>query len=403
MNRQFQFLAVLAFGSVFCFGASNAHAASFQVLHSFTGSTTDGGSPSGPLDTDGMKLYGASRTGGAFVFGGAVYSINGDGTGFSLIASLASNGATANGPEGSVTLLGSTLYGTSYYGGTGLFGGDGTVFAVNTDGSNMHDVHAFGDPEGTKPFTPLFRSGTKLYGAVPWGQSDSNFGTVFSVGPAGYQVLHKFKSAEGISPRDVSVIGTSVYGSNASKIFRMNTDGTGFQVLDAQPASGPLMAIGSTVFGIRSSESGANTLFSMNLDGSGEQTVHLFQGGAKDGKLPTGNLTFLDGYLYGVTGIGGAGNLGAVWRVHPDGTGFEIVHSFLGGVADGSTPLGGLTLIGSTLYGQTAAGGTSNKGTIFAITVPEPSSLVVGLFGLGALSIVCTKRRRPAHRRLQVA
>jgi uncharacterized repeat protein (TIGR03803 family) len=348
------------------------------------------------LDTDGTKLYGASPSGGATVFGGAVYAINRDGTGFNLLASMASNGATANGPSGGVTLLGSTLYGTSFYGGVGLSGGNGTVFAVNADGGNMHDVHAFGNTEGSKPVTPLFRSGAKLYGAVPKSESDSNFGSVFAVGASSYQVLHSFTGgADGTRPSNVSVIGTSVYGSNASKIFRMNTDGTGFQVLDVPAASGPLMAIGSTIFGVRSSDSGANTLFSMNLDGTGLQTVHLFQGGTNDGKLPTGSLTFLDGFIYGITGIGGANNLGTLWRVHPDGTGFELVHSFLGGTTDGSSPVGGLTLIDSTFYGQTAGGGTGNQGTIFAITVPEPSSLVVATLGLTALAIVCAQRRRP--------
>ena len=254
----------------------NSQAAHYEVLHWFTGSANDGGSPHGPLDTDGTTLYGASSGGGTFGFG-AVYSMHADGTVFSRLASVDT-------PLGGVTSLGSTLYSTSYYGGVGQFGGNGRVFALNTDGSNLHDVHAFANSEGSKPDTPLFRSGSALYGTVPVSQSDNNFGSVFKVNSSGFQILHGFTGgfSDGARPENVSVIGSTIYGSNSSQIFTMNTNGSNFQLLDVPAAAGPLMAIDSTVFGLGQSPAtfgGDNALFSMNLDGTELQILHEFHGG----------------------------------------------------------------------------------------------------------------------------
>jgi uncharacterized repeat protein (TIGR03803 family) len=372
----------------------NSHAAHYEVLHWFTGGTNDGGNPQGPLDTDGTTLYGASSHGGAFGFG-AVYSMGADGTGFSRLA-------TVDTPLGGVTSLGSTLYGTSFYGGVGQFGGNGRVIALNTDGSNLHNVHAFTNSEGSKPDTPLFRSGSTLYGTVPVSQSDNNFGSVFKVDASGFQIVHAFTGgfSDGTRPENVSVIGSQIYGSNSSKVFRMDTNGSNLQLLNVAAAAGPLMAIDSTVFGLgqyAATFGGDNALFSMNLDGTGLQILHEFHGGVNDGKVPVGNMVVLDGDIYGITSGGGASNRGTLWKIHPNGTGFQVLHSFLGGASDGSFPVGGLTLIGSTLYGQTLGEGLGGQGTIYSLAIPEPASIV--LAGIGMLGVAVYgwhKRRRAA-------
>jgi uncharacterized repeat protein (TIGR03803 family) len=381
---------------VFLVGVASARsdAAHYEVLHWFTGSANDGGSPQSPLDTDGTTLYGASTGGGSFGLG-AVYSLHADGTVFSRLASVDT-------PVGGVTSLGSTLYSTSYYGGVGQFGGNGRVFALNTDGSNLHDVHAFTNSEGSKPDTPLFRSGSTLYGTVPVSQSDNNFGSVFKVDGSGFQIVRAFTGgfSDGTRPENVSVIGSQIYGSNSSQVFRMDTNGSNLQLLDVAAAAGPLMGIDLTVFGLGKSPAtfgGDNALFSMNLDGTGLQILHEFHGGANDGKFPLGNMVVLDGDIYGITSQGGAGNSGTLWKSHPNGTGFQVLHSFLGGASDGSFPIGGLTLIGSTLYGQTFAGGSGTHGTIFSLAVPEPAS--IALWGIGMLGVAVygwRKRRRAA-------
>jgi len=75
------------------------------------------------------------------------------------------------------------------------------------------------------------------------------------------------------------------------------------------------------------------------------------------------------------------------------------VHSFKGGTTDGASPEAGLTLSGSVLYGTTSKGGAFGHGTIFAIPVPEPSSLVLATIGaiVGATAVFSRRRRLGAH------
>ena len=63
------------------------------------------------------------------------------------------------------------------------------------------------------------------------------------------------------------------------------------------------------------------------------------------------------GTLYGTTEQGGSLNLGQIFKVNPDGSGYAALKNFSG--ADGSNPDAGLVLSGSTLYGTTSHGGTN--------------------------------------------
>src|SRR5208283_1571676 len=96
--------------------------------------------------------------------------------------------------------------------------------------------------------------------------------------------------------------------------------------------------------------------------------LHSFGSSTEDGKAPLGSLTQSGSTLYGMTCSGGAHNLGAVFRIHMDDSGYQLLHSFGGVPSDGASACGGpLTLAGSTLYGTTAGGGSENFGTIFRI------------------------------------
>ena len=110
-----------------------------------------------------------------------------------------------------------------------------------------------------------------------------------------------------------------------------------------------------------------------------------------------GSLLISGSRMYGMTGTGGTANLGTIFEMNLDGTGYAVMHSFLGGPGDGNGPMGDLTLVGGTLYGMTGSGGTSNFGTIFSIpiAVPEPSTLL--LVG-GAAAGLAYRARRQARR-----
>jgi uncharacterized repeat protein (TIGR03803 family) len=71
-----------------------------------------------------------------------------------------------------------------------------------------------------------------------------------------------------------------------------------------------------------------------------------------------------DGALYGVCVAGGTSNVGTIFRLNLDGSGFAVLHHF-GGPSDGASPEGLIEASDGALYGTTGQGGTSNVGTIF--------------------------------------
>ncbi len=100
------------------------------------------------------------------------------------------------------------------------------------------------------------------------------------------------------------------------------------------------------------------------------RVLHHFAGGAGDGASPYGSLVEYGSMLYGMTYGGGSSGKGVIFRIHPDGTGFQLLHSLNG--THGSKPWGSLLWSGSTVYGMTSEGGTQNKGVILAIDLPQP-------------------------------
>jgi uncharacterized repeat protein (TIGR03803 family) len=84
------------------------------------------------------------------------------------------------------------------------------------------------------------------------------------------------------------------------------------------------------------------------------------------------------GYHAGLGALtgGGPANLGTIFTIGVDGTGFRLLHSFVGGQDDGAGPTGDLLISGGNFYGMTSAGGSANDGLIFSIPVPEPSAFL---------------------------
>lgn len=75
-----------------------------------------------------------------------------------------------------------TLYGTTTAGGAFT---NGTLFAINTDGSNFKSLYSFtGGNDGGDPAADLVFSGTTLFGTATKGGSTGN-GTIFSFALAG--------------------------------------------------------------------------------------------------------------------------------------------------------------------------------------------------------------------------
>jgi uncharacterized repeat protein (TIGR03803 family) len=112
----------------------------------------------------------------------------------------------------------------------------------------------------------------------------------------------------------------------------------------------------------------------MELDGGNYSVLHHFAGkDLDDGSLPLGQLLEAGGgFLYGTTYNGGNGSdLGTIFKMNTNGTGYAVLHSFQGGASDGSLAVAGLSqaMAGGMLYGTAPHGGIADGGMVFALNV----------------------------------
>jgi len=248
----------------------NTDGTGFTELHSFSatvpaimGTNYDGNRPQGDLATDGNTLYGTAQYGGANN-NGTIFKINTDGLGFTVIKTFSatyvgtndvglsfinSAGTNLDGarPIGSLVLNGSTLYGTTYHGGTS----NGVVFAVQTDGSGYTVLKYFSsisgqlgagtNSDGAAPIAGLTLVGDTLYG-VTVGGGAAACGNVFKLNTNGasFVNLHDFLYySDGGFPRNTLLLdGSTLYGttgaggiSSRGTIFMLLTNGANFTTL----------------------------------------------------------------------------------------------------------------------------------------------------------------------------
>jgi uncharacterized repeat protein (TIGR03803 family) len=254
-------------------------------------------------------------------------------------------------------------------------------------------LHGFaGAPsDGTTPLGSLASDGTMLYGFTSFGGGASE-GVLFKIGTngSGYQILHTFAGLsffggtdgnDGAIPKGTPLlIGSTLYGTTQfggtngnGTIFKIKTDGTGFQLLHSFNSTGayaPLCALvtdGTNLFGMTPSSSGDGAIFAINTNGTGYHVLHNFSGTGDEGAAPQGSLLLSGGILYGMTQLGGPTASGTLFRIGTDGTGFLVIHPFTGTATDGSQPYGSLIIANSTLFGTTSAGGSNGAGTVFKV------------------------------------
>ncbi|MCX6924701.1 MAG: hypothetical protein NT154_16030, partial [Verrucomicrobia bacterium] len=302
-------------------------------------------------------------------------------------------GSDGNGPWANLTLSDDTIYGTTVNGG---LANSGTVFKVNTNGSGFTVLKRFaGGSDGQIPFGGLTLDGSTLYGTTGGGGTTNEAGTVFKLNTdgSGYAVLQQFNGSDGRQPMcslllsNSTLFGTALMGgsSNYGTVFKIGIDGSGFSLLKqftradgAFPASG-LVLSGTSLYG--GTESGGNSqcgvLFGIHPEGTGSTVLKEFSG--RDGYGVYGGLVSSGSVLYGTTRYGGAPGLGTVFKIKTDGTGFSVLKTFTTNDA-GIDPRGDLTLVGSTLYGTLAKGGDSGCGAVFRIKTDGSGYLVLKRF-----------------------
>jgi len=357
---------------------------------------SDGCYPSGGLLLSGNTLYGVAGGGG--VSGtGTVYSVNTDGSDFTVLHAFSAPTQTVNifssrfynsdggSPSGNLILSGNTLYGTAATGGTSGFG---TLFAINTDGTDFTNLHTFIGPDGNAPVAGLILSSNILYGVTSAGGS-SNSGTVFAINTdgTGFTNLHNFtRTSDGAGPSaTLLLLGGTLYGvassggsSSNGTIFAINTDGTGFTNLhnftggnNGHTPECTLLLSGNTLYGTAEAAGlqGVGTVFAMNTNGTGFTNIYNNPGffGETDGAVqPFSGLILLGGTFFGTATAGGAGGEfsdGYVYSLKTNGTGFTITYDFPYNYYQNNGYISSLILSNYTLYGTTQLSGNPGRDT----------------------------------------
>ncbi len=281
------------------------------------------------------------------------------------------------------------------------------VTSVNLQCSTYAEgvVYSFNSlPDGQYPVASLIQ-GTdgNFYGTTSEGGSGSG-GTVYQVTPGGIEkILHNFGAgSDGLFPyygapiiqgADGYLYGTTEDGglNGYGMIFKISTDGLTY--IDLHDFSGGnsdgrygftglIQGPDGTLFGMTYAGGPADlgTIYKLSPDGSGYTLVHSFAGNPTDGDGPYSNaLTYNpnDGYIYGTTNGGGANSAGAFFKFKADGTGYTMVSSFQGGaVVNG--PYSGL-LLGQdgNFYGTTYDNGLNGYGTVYKVT---PAGTITDLY-----------------------
>ena len=261
------------------------------------------------LVLSGRNLYGTTSARGSSA-AGTVFKLNTGGTGFTTLYNFSATDGFSNSdgaaPFAGLVLYSNTLYGTTFWGGSG---GNGTVFAINTDGSEFRVLYTFAgggswqfnswtNSGGGNPQAGLVLVGATLYGVAEnggiWGG-----GTLFKINTdgTGFASVHDFNDAagEGIHPYGTLIssgdilYGTTYSGTGAhggGTVFCINTDGTRFATLftfsgtnGGGPEAGPILS-GNTLYGVTSEGGfGYGVVFSLlmqpqlGINASGENVV----------------------------------------------------------------------------------------------------------------------------------
>jgi uncharacterized repeat protein (TIGR03803 family) len=301
--------------------------------------------------------------------------------------------AFAGGTDGSYPDSGLTagldgdFYGTTTYGGANNLG---TVYKITPAG--VHTVlysFAGGLGDGQYPASGLDLGNDGAFYATTTAGGAFGGGTFFRITPAGIAtMLYSFGgNGSGANPQGLTLsadghfYGTTTSGgaNNLGTVFRMTP--AGVQTVLYSFAAGP--GGHTPVAGLSGASDGYlygvtyyggtddfGTIFRIAPNGAGFETLHSFAGGAADGKYPGTKLRNVpDGTLYGSTGAGGAGGLGTIFRYDPVAGVASVIHSFAGSPADGNHPACRLRVGNDgNLYGVTYYGGYFDFGTFFRIT-----------------------------------
>lgn len=361
----------------------------YTVLHNFDCSkyangqvAPDGCTPDGPgylaQGRDG-NLYGTVPTGGNLVYpkynGGTIFSIApvlpmGTTTyPFSVLYTLGFNSGDGTTSHSGLTMgMDGVFYGTAEYGGASS-SGKGSMFSFGGNGfSTLQPVFSNGMDGGYPWAPPIQAPDGNLYGVTNGG---ANKGVIYRVTTTGVSPittpLGVNTTAALVFGFDGNLYGTTQAGSvNAQGVFSTIGGGTIFRV--------PMSATGTVQPTFLHSFDPNKTVSAAN----GQQVY--------DGALPKGPVMFgHDGNLYGTTSAGGSGGRGVIYQLNPNTGAYKILHTFP--LVNQTSPDGSYSESGLVqgsdgfLYGVTKIGGANGAGTLFKVSTAGTGFQVLWSFG----------------------
>lgn len=178
-----------------------------------------------------------------------------------------------------------------------------------------------------------------------------------------------------IEPGDGYLYGAAGEGgvNDGGFLYKFRPDGSGFKIIyyfyDATTGMKPyagLVEHGGFLYGTASQagQFGHGTIFKIGLDGTSFAKLHDFNGA--NGSNPRGELIVAENILFGTTDGGGTSGHGTIFRIDPDGNNFGVLHNFEG--EDGSDPSRGVVHDSNgNLYGMTSYGGDHDMGVIYKV------------------------------------
>ncbi len=361
MKRFLIFLVTVLGAGVFA--ARDASAATFTNLYilstnaafnaSFLTTNSDGLVPD-DLVISGNVIYGIASGGGLYGYG-TVFRVNTDGSDFTNLFNfnrgpVDANGFTYSQNTGFMPMPGLVLIGNTLYGGT-FEGGDflaGSIFKINTDGSGFATLHKFNITDGQGLEHGLTLHSNLLYGTTVLGGLNG-FGNIFTIDPTNNNIafLYQFTNQ------------ASAYGGVA---FSSNNTLYGF-------ARGPLGSNG--------------WIYTFN---GGYSILYNFIG--TNGSDPWGTPIISGNTLFGTTPSGGAFGSGNIFRIDVDGLNYTNLYNFSPNNlanTDGAQPYEytGLVISGNKLYGTATSGGgagNGHQGTVFQLNTDGSGFTVLQFF-----------------------
>jgi uncharacterized repeat protein (TIGR03803 family) len=407
-------MTILAVTDGLASNSSRALGGALEYVHEFV-SNRDGIFPQGGLSSDGTWLYGVTRGSTQFITSGGLYAYNPALDAFRIVHEFDQGLALGIFPVGVPIVVDGTIFGATERGGVN---NGGVIYAIESNGANyrvLHEFDAFKGPQGSNPLGGLTFYDDRLFGTTNRG-GETGGGILYSLRTDGsdFQILHHFNGQTGLSDGrapvnppivvDRRLIGTTAgggqFGQGQGVVYSVNPDGSDFRLLhefagiaggDGASAGGGLTHVGDRLYGTTSVGGatclavGCGTIYTIKPDGSEYALLHDFS--YLDGYQASHGVAFQANRLYGVTYAGGPTDGGVAFSLNLDGSDFRVLHAFLE-APEGDTPAGPLVPFGNGLFGATISGGADDAGTIFAIAVPEPSSLFIAITAFLAVVVL---------------